>query len=91
MDVWQSGWFNGVNGQECRIIFEQRGENYLELIEYHDGERHRFEWLGENLIRGMGFTRLGLRCMEIPLPTVNEVNTFVKSVPRGKKITRNVP
>ncbi len=91
MDAWLSGWFNGYKGQKCRVVFEQRGDNYLELLEYDDGERHRFEWIAQNMIRGKGFSRLGLHVMEIPPPIVQEINQFVEAVPSGKKITRNIP
>jgi len=90
MDAWLSGWFNGFKGQKCRIVFEQRGDNLLELLEYEDGERHRFEWIGENMIRGKGFSRLGLHVMEIPAAITGEVNSFISTIPRGKKITRNI-
>jgi hypothetical protein len=90
-DAWLSGWFKGPQGHQCRIVFEQRGSNFLELLEYDDGERHRFEWIAENMIRGKGFSRLGLHVMEIPGTVVQEVTSFVKSVPGGNKITRNIP
>ncbi|MDD1678649.1 MAG: hypothetical protein LUO93_05645 [Methanomicrobiales archaeon] len=90
MDAWLSAWFNGPKRQKCRIVFEQRGDNYLELLEYDDGERHRFEWIAENMIRGKGFSRLGLHVMEIPVAVVQDVTGFVQSVPSGKKITRNI-
>jgi hypothetical protein len=91
MDAWASGWFKGPNGQKCRVIFEQRGDNMLELLEYDDGERHRFEWVAETMIRGKGFSRLGLHVMEIPEPVVQEINRFVCSVPTKTKVTRNLP
>jgi hypothetical protein len=91
MDAWLSGWFSGPKGQKCRVVFEQRGDNYLELLEYDDGERHRFEWIAENMIRGKGFSRLGLHVMEIPPAIVQEITQFVEAVPSGKKITRNIP
>lgn len=91
VDVWNSQWFNGIKGQNCRITYEQRGNNVLELLEYEDGERHRFEWQGDGLIRGMGFTRLGLHCLEIPSQVVKDVNDFVKTIPKGKTVTRNIP
>jgi hypothetical protein len=91
MDAWLSGWFNGINGQKCRIVFEQRGDNYLELLEYDDGERHRFEWISDGMIRGKGFSRLGLHVMEIPDRIIQEVHIFVRSIPDGKKVTRNIP
>jgi hypothetical protein len=90
-DAWLSGWFKGFNGQKCRIVFEQRGDNLLELLEYDDGERHRFEWIAANMIRGKGFSRLGLHVMEIPEAVVQEVTAFVKAVPSGKSVTRNIP
>lgn len=91
MDAWFSDWFNGLNGQKCRIMFEQRGDNFLELLEYDDGERHRFEWIADNMIRGKGFSRLGLHVMEIPITVAQDVSTFIHTVPTGKKITRNIP
>jgi hypothetical protein len=91
MDAWISGWFNGLNGQKCRVIFEQRGDNLLELLEYDDGERHRFEWIAKNMIRGKGFSRLGLRVLEIPDAVVQEIDGFIQTIPAGKKVTRNIP
>jgi hypothetical protein len=91
MDAWLSGWFDGPKGQKCRIIFEQRGDNLLELLEYEDGERHRFEWIAETMIRGKGFSLLGLRVMEIPDTVVQEINSYIQMVPAGKKVTRNIP
>ena len=89
--IWTSNWFNGVKGHQCRIAFDERGNNLLELLEYSDGERHRFEWQGETLIRGTGFSRLGLRCLEVPEAVVQEIKGFLKSIPRGTKVTRNIP
>jgi hypothetical protein len=91
MDAWLSGWFNGPKGQKCRVVFEQRGDNFLELLEYDDGERHRFEWITDTMIRGKGFSRLGLHVMEVPQATVQEINSFLRTVPEGKKVTRNIP
>jgi len=91
VDVWNSQWFNGVKGMNVRILFERRGDNLLELLEYEDGERHRFEWQGESIIRGMGFTRLGLHCLEIPPQIIKDVNDYVKTIPKGQKVTRNIP
>jgi hypothetical protein len=91
VDAWLSDWFDGPKGQKCRIIFEQRGDNYLELLEYDDGERHRFEWITENMIRGKGFSRLGLHVMEIPGCIVQDANDFIHTIPNGKKVTRNIP
>ncbi|MDD1673353.1 MAG: hypothetical protein LUP99_02980 [Methanomicrobiales archaeon] len=90
MDAWDSAWFNGINGQKCRIVFEQRGDNFLELLEYDDGERHRFEWVNDTMIRGKGFSRLGLHVMEIPRLVAQEANSFAGTVPNGKKVTRNI-
>jgi hypothetical protein len=90
MDAWLSGWFNGPRGQRCRVVFEQRGDNFLELLEYADGDRHRFEWVADTMIRGKGFSRLDLHVMEIPQTVVQEINYFVQTVPPGKTITRNI-
>lgn len=89
--IWTSTWFHGIKGQQCRIAFDERGDNLLELLEYSDGESHRFEWQGESLIRGTGFSRLGLRCLEVPENVVQETKGFLQSIPRGKKVTRNIP
>ena len=84
--IWTSNWFNGVKGHQCRIAYDERGNNLLELLEYSDGERHRFEWQGETLIRGTGFSRLGLRCLEVPEAVVQEIKGFLKSIPDPPQI-----
>ncbi len=89
MDIWRSIWFDGIHGQSCRIVFEERGDTLFELLEYEDGERHRFEWQPGGLIRGKGFSRLGLRCIQVPEPVLKEVGEFVGTT--GRKVIRNIP
>ncbi|HZD43399.1 MAG TPA: hypothetical protein VE134_05005 [Methanomicrobiales archaeon] len=87
-DIYQSDWFMGVKGQKSRIIFEEKGGIFYELLEYEDGKRDPFHWEG-NLICGFYFTRMGMKCIPLPEPVIQHHHAFMKTLPRGTRVVRD--
>lgn len=87
-DIYQSEWFSGVQGHNCRIVLQVKGPITYEFLEYEDEKRDPFQWQG-NLICGSSFSRMGMRCIEPPQSVIAELNAFMKTLPRGTKIMRN--
>lgn len=87
-DVYQSPWFEGTKGNKCRIVFEEKGPIYYEFLDYEDGKRDTFQWR-DNMICGFSFSRMGLKCIPLPMEIDQDVKAFVSTLPRGKKLMRN--
>jgi very-short-patch-repair endonuclease len=88
VDRWQSDWFMGIGNQKCRIVYEEKGMNLHELLEYEDKRRDRFLWQGA-LIYGFTYTRLGNRCIQVPESVIREMNEFLNGLSKGVTIIRN--
>jgi hypothetical protein len=88
VDRWQSGWFPGAGNQKCRIVYEEKGMNLHEMLEYEDQRRDRFLWQGA-LIYGFSHTRLGNRCVQVPDVVIQDMNDFLNELSRGVTIIRN--
>jgi very-short-patch-repair endonuclease len=87
-DRWQSDWFSSGGAQKCRIVYEEKGLNLHELLEYEDQRRDRFLWQGA-FIYGFTYTRLGNRCVQVPDMVMREMNEFLNGLTRGVTIIRN--
>jgi len=89
-DIYQSAWFAGVGGHQCRVVIEEKGPIYYEFLEYDDGKRDPFQWSDDQkLICGRGLTRMGSRCIDADPVLVQEIRMFLRSLPKGSKIVRN--
>ncbi len=88
VDRWQSDWFFAPGNLKCRIVFEEKGQNLHELLEYEDRRRDRFLWQGA-LIYGFTYTRLGNRCVQVPEPVIQGMNEFLNALTKGVTIIRN--
>jgi hypothetical protein len=87
-DTWQTEWFGKVGDHQCRIVFEEKGMNLYELLEFEDQRREGFLWQG-NIIYGLSRTRLGNRCVQVPESIIQQINEFLQGLPRGMTVFRN--
>lgn len=88
VDAWKTDWFTGVEGQPCRIVYEQKGSVLHEVIEYEDRRRDRFQWQG-SLIYGLNYTRMGNRCVQVPDAIRKAVDEFLGGLEKGSSVIRN--
>ena len=88
VDRWRSDWFPAAGNQKCRIVYEEKGQNLHELLEYEDLRRDRFLWQGA-LIYGFTFTRLGNKCAQVPDAVIQNMNEFLNGLSKGTTIIRN--
>ena len=88
VDAWQSDWFPAIGNKKCRIVYEDKGMNLYELLEYEDQRRDGFLWQG-HLIYGLSRTRLGNKCVSVPDSILQSMNKFLGVLPEEVTVIRN--